>query len=294
LNALKNPQTGKFVFDEQNILIIGSSRDLIEMPKIEKDLSKNFAGYQAFMLGFPTYRIYSKADTLKGEERTATFNGLKRVVCGVGRLELLPGTKNEIDNINRFFTEKNIPTNTFLKENANEANIKSLKSPTILHIATHGFFISEIKASKVKTAVDAENRKLLTNPFMRAGLLLAGCETPNQDGEDGILTAEEAMNLNLDKTELVVLSACETGLGDIQNGEGVFGLQRAFQQAGAKTVLMSLWKVSDSATQMLMTEFYLALLSGKNKHDAFKVAQFKLREKYPSPYYWGAFVMIGR
>jgi CHAT domain-containing protein len=128
---------------------------------------------------------------------------------------------------------------------------------------------------------------------MRSGLLLAGCENPKSEGEDGVLTAEEAMNLHLENTELVVLSACETGLGDVQNGEGVFGLQRAFQQAGAKTILMSLWKVSDEATQLLMSEFYSAFLNGKPKREAFKTAQLKLREKYESPYFWGAFVMVG-
>jgi CHAT domain-containing protein len=293
LNTLQNPETGKYLLEEENIQLIGTSRDLIEYGTNETDLSKNFAEYQTYMLGFPAYNLENKkSDTTKAKDRS--FSAVERIMGARGAISMLPGTKTEIENLNRMFAAKSIKTKTFLSENASEENVKQMKNPTILHIATHGFFVPEVKESEVKTIQDAEKRNLLKNPFMRSGLLLAGCENQIPEGEDGVLTAEEAMNLNLDKTELVVLSACETGLGDIQAGEGVFGLQRAFQQAGAKTVLMSLWKVSDEATQMLMTEFYSALLGGKSKREAFKIAQMKLRQKFESPYYWGAFVMVGR
>ncbi|MGA2298455.1 MAG: CHAT domain-containing protein, partial [FCB group bacterium] len=142
--------------------------------------------------------------------------------------------------------------------------------------------------------------KIIDNPLLRSGLCFAGVGNNksnrefNPTGEDnGFLTAYEAMNLDLENTELVVLSACETGSGDKKNGAGVFGLRQAFQQAGAKTVIMSLWADFDEATQELMSKFYSNWVSGKTKRESFNLAQQEIRKKYKEPYYWGAFVMVG-
>ena len=135
--------------------------------------------------------------------------------------------------------------------------------------------------------------------MLRSGLALAGVNTwlragvPPAEAEDGLLTAEDVSGLDLLATELVVLSACETGLGMVHAGEGVFGLRRAFVLAGARTLVMSLWKVPDQQTQELMEEFYRRILDGQPRADALREAQLAMKAKYPDPLYWGAFICQG-
>ena len=184
--------------------------------------------------------------------------------------------------------------------------VDETKSPRVLHLATHGFFLSdrEIKTDGAGLPVQTAG---LEDPMLRSGLYFAGADRalagkPSPAGLDnGVLTAMEAGNLNLTGTELVVLSACNTGQGDVKNGEGIFGLRRALQEAGAGAVLMSLWSVPDNETRELMQLFYRKWISGMEKHQALKEAQLEIREtvklRYGGrdlPYYWGSFVLVGK
>ncbi|WP_462252695.1 CHAT domain-containing protein [Ekhidna sp.] len=217
-----------------------------------------------------------------------------------GLLTPLPGTKVELEAISQITKSKGFTTNLYMQNQATEKKFKEISSPSILHIATHGFFLPENQTSGDKVfGVDVGQVK--DNPLLRSGLMLANAEQTMGDNSqnaevnttnNGILTAYEVITLDLKNTDMVVLSACETGLGEIKSGEGVYGLQRAFQVAGANSVIMSLWKVSDEATKQLMSSFYQNWMSGQSKENAFFSAQKSLREKFPEPYYWGAFVML--
>jgi CHAT domain-containing protein/tetratricopeptide (TPR) repeat protein len=192
-----------------------------------------------------------------------------------------------------------------------ETRLKAERGPSILHLATHGFFLpdrpqgpnAEPVAPELLAAFGSGFGRLagrrIANPLLRSGLALAGANTwlsrgdPPPEAEDGLLMAEDVTGLDLLNTELVVLSACDTGLGDIRAGEGVFGLRRAFVQAGAKTLVMSLWKVPDRETQELMVDFYERTLRGEPRAEALRSAQLTLKARNPHPLYWGAFICQG-
>ena len=244
----------------------------------------------AMMFGDPTYYINSSPGKWAGRA-SLTRSGNPDVV---GQL---PGTQEEVKELKSLLRGNGWVTKEYLNEEAVEDVVKKIDNPKIFHIATHGFFQPELELNAEDLAL---NENLAAeNPLLKTGLLLAGAgdilnqTTSNYNIEDGILTAYEAMNLNLDKTDLVVLSACETGLGELEAGEGVYGLQRAFLVAGARTIIMSLFKVSDEATQKLMVKFYNKWLETGNKRESFIQAKKEIRQEYTDPIYWGPFIMIG-
>lgn len=212
----------------------------------------------------------------------------------------LEGTLIEANIVSELLGKHNVNVEQFTGKDASEDVFKSLNSknsPSIIHISTHGFFYPEPEKASKKDRNMSQIFVKAENPMLRSGLILSGANRvwsggcPISGVEDGILTSFEVSNMDLQNTELVVLSACETGLGDIKSGEGVFGLQRAFKVAGAKTVVMSLWKVPDKETIELMNLFYSNWLGGMTKHEAFYEAQKEMNKNY-DPYYWAAFVLI--
>ncbi|MDZ4794699.1 MAG: CHAT domain-containing tetratricopeptide repeat protein [Bacteroidota bacterium] len=210
----------------------------------------------------------------------------------------LPGTAEEIKKIGRLFEQNKISTRLFIQQSASEGNLKTMtgNAQQIIHIATHGFFLPEAKKKKTDSG-QANAYSLAEDPLLRSGLVLAGGnyawsgKTPVDGVEDGIVTAYEISQLNLSNTELLVLSACETALGDVKGTEGVFGLQRGFKMAGVKKMIVSLWQVPDKETAELMTSFYTYWMKGKTIAGAFYQAQAEMRQKYPA-YYWAAFVLV--
>ena len=280
-NSLYEAATHRFVIDDFRLRQVSNTRELVGRESVAKS-SVNAAslfGFADFNLGATD--VVSQ-NTKRGLARSFGFDGED--------IPVLPATEKEIDEIEQLLKTNQWEATSFKKSNATEENIKKANNPKLIHIATHGFFLSDLDME------DNENSELNSNPLFRSGVLLAGAGASRDallSQEDGVLTAYEAMNLNLDQTELVVLSACETGLGEVRNGEGVYGLQRSFLVAGANTVLMSLWQVDDVATQQLMNAFYSFWLKGAEKHEAFRNAQLSMKEKYQVPYFWGAFVLIG-
>lgn len=214
----------------------------------------------------------------------------------------LPGTKQEIDDVSAILRKKKIVCDTYSGAEGNEESFKAISGSniSILHIATHGFYIQEGNAEKVRLLQQPkwmQNTSMIGKALRRSGLMLAGGNKAWKSGhgiegiEDGVLTAQEISNMNLASVDLLVLSACETGLGDVAN-EGVFGLQWAFKSAGVGTIIMSLWDVDDNATALMMKTFYRELTTGKDKREAFALAQKEVKKIYKDPLQWAAFIML--
>lgn len=252
------------------------------------------------------------------EVYTPDFFGARPDVDEVvrGGVAPLPGTLEEVTFIHRALSDADIEGSLLTAMDGTESSFKALsgKGVNLMHIATHGFYLTQAEAANTKSAFsgiavsDANANADVDYALTRSGLLftganhtLSGRPIPER-AEDGILTAKEISTLDLRGLDMVVLSACQTGLGEI-SGDGVFGLQRGFKKAGANTLVMSLWPVSDKATQLLMNRFYANLTSGSGKYQALEEARRYVREYeenvggnpiniFDNPKYWAAFVML--
>ena len=302
LEILAGPD-GRYVLEKYRISYLSSGKDLLRY----KD--GRVSEGEAVMLADPDFDA-PQADS-KDVLRPTTPRGFGNVFgtpeeeqrgqgdCRNNGFTRLAWTSEEAALVADIIDEQGgISVRRYIGAQATEHTVKALvKAPRILHMATHGFFC---------------NRESLpggmagNNPLLRSGLALAGAnrvaETQSLSagfGEDGILTAYEVSGLNLMGTELATLSACETGLGEVVDGEGVFGMRRAFQHAGAESILMSLWRVPDKATTALMREFYTRWLKGTPKADALRESSLQLlhqtrRERgHGHPLMWGGFVLAG-
>jgi len=235
----------------------------------------------------------------------------------IGTWSALPFTDREVGSVEKTLKATGFQTSVRRGYAASEEAFKSIGnshgvtsshpvtgSPRVLHIATHGYFFPDPKLAVSDELMSDKPQsafKISDHPMIRSGLILSGANHAWQTGkpikegmEDGILTAYEISQMNLSNTELVVLSACETGLGDIQGNEGVYGLQRAFKIAGAKYLIMSLWKVDDRATMQFMELFYRKWLEDKLPiPEAFRATQADMRERWlGQPYLWAGFVLV--
>jgi CHAT domain-containing protein/Tfp pilus assembly protein PilF len=215
----------------------------------------------------------------------------------------LMGTALEAREIKSLFPEARV----LVGEEATEASLKQAVAPRILHIASHGFFLEDrpvrIDGTRGLSMVGddgyaggASERVKIENPLLRSGLALAWANLPTGRGDDGILTALEASGLNLWGTKLVVLSACDTGVGVVRTGEGVYGLRRALVLAGSETQVMSLWQVRDYATQRLMKAYYTGLKQGQGRGEALRGVKLEMmRQKgMEHPYFWASFIQSGK
>ena len=311
----------KFLIEEKTISYVTSGREVARLAGNPKSEARS---PNSLVIGGPDFDVdLAKAGSSRREEAlvqvpqpdskqslltSAATRTLSRDYRG-HTFEPLPGAEDEARKV-----AKLLGGDCVLRVGAEacEAELKAAVSPRVLHLATHGFFLSDQEFRPHPGPLPSDGRgwpagrgrasagDQWENPLVRCGIALAGAnhagQLMNALAEDGLLTGLEASLLNLQGTELVILSACDSGTGEVKIGEGVMSLQRAFRIAGAQTVLASHWKVSDKATSQLMTEFIRRWRSGEPRAKAWREAQLSLlhAKDFASPYFWAAFTLTGQ
>jgi CHAT domain-containing protein len=274
--TLYDKEKGKYFIEEKEIRYIPSGKELIRLYKY----SKNKGNKKQNTVIFANPNFNTKIASIN-KKQTAIIpsNSRSGIIKSLFRMRFspLPGTKAEAEAIKATLNKKSIQE--YQDNKATEKNLMKVKEPRILHIATHGFFI---------------NDNSIPNPMLKSGIALAGANASVIKGKsDGVVTALKLSGLDLKGTDLVVLSACETGVVDINSTDSVSGLSKAFIQAGARDIVMSLWSVDDQATKELMSSFYTQMKETKKYAKALRAAKLKMIREGKHPFYWGAFVLSG-
>ncbi len=302
---------GKFLTERATITYLATGAELIQPARSE------LAAEGMTIIAGPSYEMQNtrpaaRSASEKVPDRLATI--WEDISTNGAPLQFspLPGTVNEAGMIRKMIPDARLVTGA----EARESVVRGLKAARVIHIATHGFYLNEdtigakeqrglkrvkpapIPELRQESGLDEEGwigQRSLDHPLLNCGLAFAGANHLHDGEDDGILTGMEVLGLDLSGTDLVVLSACETGVGKVLTGEGVLGLRQAFRVAGASSTVMSLWKVNDEATAELMVQFYQGLADGKPKSEALRLAANKLRsqEKWKHPAYWSAFLFSG-
>ena len=297
---------GQYMHEQYNIYRLSSTQELLNPAKKHTNKDVVLYGGLNYNCDLP---LVAKNDDLNISPSTID-RGLRDSLSNRSGFEPLPNTRIEISEISSILKQSKIHSVAFMGDDGNEDSFKKLSGRPIdiIHLSTHGLYVKEFDDkdhrslySRLLNKDEEQETSLIDRPLLRSFLVMAGGnQLPNHkfvpdDCEDGILTAQEISRLDFHGLDLVVLSACQTGLGDVDS-EGVWGLQRGFKKAGANTILMSLDKVDDEATRILMVEFYRNLMNGKTKHQSLKDAQKHLRGvengKYNAPKYWASFIML--
>ncbi|MCP4312273.1 MAG: CHAT domain-containing protein [Bacteroidetes bacterium] len=290
---------GNFAINTYKFNYVNSLKELL-LPEI--DYSQNRS---AMLAGDPSFRmsLASVPDPVPGESSRSVSDFQSRMFPGT-HLSELPGTRTEVDSIGSMFESLDWDCISLTGQEASEDVISKVNNPRVLHLATHGYFAKDKKQEPDNGSFDQNSRSYTfdLDTYTKSCLFFSGAQSTlfyaydYQEGSgDGILTAWEIMEMNLDSTELVVLSACDSGLGEVLASGGVYGLRRAFHLAGAQRVLISLWKVDDQATQLLMRKFYSNWLSGMQMDESLISAKLYLMNEteFNHPRYWAAFILSG-
>lgn len=302
LGAIPTPD-GKTIAEKYRLTVVGSTRQLVAEPAAAQTANNTAQLYGGIQYGLADLATSVDAtDEAAGTVRASNF-AENDSTLRAETWNYLRWTEVEINEAAKIMNGKGVAATLNKGADATEESFKKMgsgaASPHILHVATHGFFFPDPKLTE-KQAVEDKAFKVSDQPMIRSGLVLAGANYAWKTGrpaspgkEDGILTAYEISQMNLSNTELAVLSACETGLGDLYGNEGVYGLQRAFKIAGVHYLIMSLWQVPDLQTQVFMSTFYKHWLEGKMPvPDAFRATQSDMRAKYGDAFVWAGFVLV--